>query len=486
MILPRIDRNNGEPIYRQIMDSIIHHIDNGTLHPDDKLPATRILGQRLGVDRSTIYVAYQELISLGYLYSSPGSYTKVRNRKRIVSEQVVENTGTIDWEEICNDKSQELLDVMHQDISTGMSNGFVDLSSLELDSRLYPVEDFRRSLNRVFNQQGAELLRYGSPYGYEPLRDYIANRMQIHEVKVSTDNILITNGAQQGLDLVMRCLSGKGVRIAAENPTYSHFLPMVKYYDVELVEIPMNEDGLDLDILEKEMKKEPISLLYTIPNFHNPTGITTPQEHREKLLKLCEENETVIIEDGFEEEMKYFGKVVLPIKSMDENQMVIYLGTFSKVLFPGIRMGWIACDTKLIDRLTSIKRFGDLSNNTLIQAGITSFCRKGHYDSHVKRVHREFRKRMKFTLNEMDRELKGLAEWTTPDGGYTIWVTLNKEIEEDRLKELMEKHEIRVSAGNLYFASLEKSKHLRLSISRVEDDEIREGIKRLKRVLEEI
>jgi len=367
------------------------------------------------------------------------------------------------------------------------TDDMVDLSGLQLDQRLYPIVEFRQSVNHVFRSHGPELLKYGDPFGYEPLRKYIANRMRIHGVSISEDEILLTNGSQQGLDLVLRCLAKPGNRVAVESPSYSRFLPLLKYYDTEVVEIPILQDGIDLKLLKQEMEKTHISMIYTIPNFHNPTGITSSHENREELLRLAQEHSTVIIEDGFEEEMKYYGKVVLPIKSMDKNQIVIYLGTFSKVLFPGVRMGWVAAEKELIKRITSVKRYSDLSNNTLMQASIETFCKNGHYDRHVKRVHFRFRKRMAVALEALSKYMPSGFKWTEPDGGYTIWVSSEKEIEDVRnFEKLQEKYKVRVSPGNHHFLNENTLSDFRISISSLNEEEIEEGIKRLSNVLKEV
>ena len=352
---------------------------------------------------------------------------------------------------------------------------------------MYPVQDFRRCLNQVLVNEGEQLLSYGDITGYLPLREYIASRMKIHGISIYPDEILITNGAQQAIDLVLNLLSRSGALVAIETPTYGNVIPAIRGRQLRILEIPMNADGMNLDYLQQKLKTRPPDFVYTIPNFHNPTGITTTQKHRETLLHLCEDYRIPVVEDGFEEELKYFGKVVLPIKSMDKNQIVIYLGSFSKVLFPGIRIGWIAADKECIKRLIAIKRFSDLSGSMFIQAALNAFCRQGYYDLHIKRMFRIFRKRMKTAMNAMEKYFPQGVIWTRPEGGYTIWVKLQKVFKtETEFHDLLLKHRVLVSPGKHYFYSKNPSRYFRISISGLTDDEIEEGNARLGRVLSEL
>jgi DNA-binding transcriptional MocR family regulator len=344
-------------------------------------------------------------------------------------------------------------------------------------------------MNRVLCDKGDELLNYGDREGYRPLREYIANRLQIHEVDVSADEILITNGSQNGIDLVLKLMAELGRKVYVEAPTYSAVLPLFKYYQLELIGIPMTDEGLDLAVLEQRLERDGNNgFLYTIPNFQNPTGITTCQNHRESLLKLCEKHKLPIIEDGFEEEMKYYGKVSLPIKSMDKNHIVIYLGTFSKVLFPGVRIGWIAAEKECISRITAIKRFSELSSSPVIQAALHEFCSQGYYDLHIKRMHRIFRKRMQTAITALKAYMPmEYVYWKEPVGGYLIWLQLKNTIAgSEEIKRMMEKHHVAASPGEFYFHDVREEKYFRISISTLDENKITEGIKRFAAAIREL
>ncbi len=488
MVLLNISQQSRSPVYRQIIDGIISMIDQGSLEPETILPSSRNMAKSLGINRSTVFRAYQELLALGYIESTPGSYTKIRDRIRIIDKYEDKKPGSLSWESRSNEPSRDVysayLSMSPEKPFNNDIEGFIDLSPLDLDKRLFPVDEFRKSMNTVMVNKGEEILRYGERAGYEPLRESIARRMQLHGISVDKDEILITNGAQQAIDFILRVYTKPGSSIAIEAPTYANVIPLMKYFQVNIISIPMKNDGMDLNILEKKLREDRPSFVYTIPNFQNPTGITTSQVHREKLLSLCEKYETPLIEDGFEEEMKYSGKSVLPIKSMDHGRYVLYLGTFSKVLFPGVRVGWIAAERECIDRMTALKRYTDLSSSNVVQAALDNFCRKGHYDLHIKRMHRVFRKRMQTALRALDNYMPEGIKWTKPDGGYTIWITLKKALKDSNLLfDVLKKNKVGVSPGNFYFHGSNPGKYFRICIASIGEPDIEEGIHRLGNAL---
>jgi DNA-binding transcriptional MocR family regulator len=359
----------------------------------------------------------------------------------------------------------------------------INISELDLDPRLYPMTEFRRCVNHVLHDFGANSLQYGDHKGYPPLRRQIAKRLRLHGISVSEREILITNGAQQAIDMIIRMLAKDGKRVAIESPTYAAILPLLKFNGVKTLEIPMKAEGMDLDFLQKTLAKEKVNFVYTIPNFQNPTGITTSHLHREKLLNICLKHGIPIVEDGFEEDMKYFGKVPLPIKSIDEKKIVIYLGTFSKALFPGLRIGWVTADQECISRLTAIKRFSDLGSSKLVQIVLNEFLKRGYYAQQLKRMHRAFRKRMQVALQTMEASFPPTVQWTRPTGGYTIWVKLRKQWNDEELQNHLAEFGVVVSPGGYYFPDRKSSEYFRLSIAKRNEGEIKEGIIRLGKAL---
>ncbi|NNG00190.1 MAG: PLP-dependent aminotransferase family protein [Desulfobacteraceae bacterium] len=490
-LILRIDDSSNRPMFRQIMDQIMSLVDRKALKPGDRLPSTRNMADRLSVNRSTVYKAYQELWALGYVDSTPGSYSTVRPRPKIAGEGPATTPGRIDWSMRVTPASEELLQAYEAEQAlmpepVSMDSEMINFIPLAPDSRLFPVEAFRKSMNHVLTDKGTDLLEYGDPLGYKPLRQYISERMRLHQIRISPDEIMITTGAQNALELLAKLLTGPGDAIILETPTYSRALSVFRLSNVRLVNAPMNGDGMDLDALEKRLSVRRPALIYTMPNFHNPTGITTDQGHRERLLRICDRYRVPLVEDGFEEEMKYFGKAVLPIKSMDHGKIVIYIGTFSKVLFPGLRIGWIAADREVIERLRPIQRALILSGNQVDQAALDRFCRQGHYDRHIQRIHRIYRKRMTTALDAMATEFSGKhVDWSRPAGGYTIWVRLKRwDGDEQLMVKKMTEHGVGVLPGSTHFYGDPGGIYFRLSIANLDEQQIQEGINRIARCLD--
>lgn len=485
MILLSLKPESTIPLFRQIVTQIRELIENDVVRPGSKLPSTRDMAEKLGVNRSTIYKAYEELWALGYIESRPGSYSIVRRRAGLASVNGNEIKCIIPWGKTSNEGARRIHEVFVKLKAVNPERmklkEVINLSPLLMDKRLFPAEDFRKSMNRILKEKGDEVLDYGDAQGYGPLREYIANRLSTHSINSTPDEILITNGSQQAIDLVLRMLTVPGSTVIMEEPTYSLIIPLLKLNQINAEGIPMDETGMDLNYLDKYLKKNKAAMVYTIPNFHNPTGITTSQAHREKLLSICEKYKLPLVEDGFEEEMKYFGKVVLPIKSMDKNKCVLYLGSFSKVLFPGARIGWIAAGKECIERLLAIKRFTDLSSNAISQAALYDFCINGHYDIHIKRMHRLFSKRMRVTLKTLKKYMpENKVMWTEPSGGYLIWLKLNNiKRNTDEVNKILLKHGVIVSPGKYFYLKRNNDIYFRISISTLNEKEIETGIKRL-------
>lgn len=492
MVFLNLDRNSKTPLFRQVFEQLKEKIENETLKPGDLLPPTRTFSEQLGVNRTTIYKAYQELWALGYIESRSGSYSYVRQRRELQLSGMETRANTINWAKRVNPNAERMHKMFGKanypfsEVKPGFDG--IDFGRLHPDTRIFPVKEFRKSLSKAIDNKGSIVLDYGESKGYYPLREYITGRMRSHGISVDIDEILITSGAQNAIDLIVKLFAKPGSRVFVESPTYGMIFPTLTFYDCEIVPIPMTEEGADLNQIEKEFKKGLPIFFYTMPNFHNPTGVTTNQEHREKLLALFEKYGIPIVEDAFEEEMKYFGKVSLPVKSMDINRIVIYVGSFSKILFPGIRLGWIAADIECINRLTTLKRFSDLNSALPEQAALADFCLKGYYELHIKKIHKIYRKRMILAVQAMEQKIKNSnVTWIAPNGGFTIWMTLhNLQAGYDVINDIFLKNKLRVAMGKDFFPVPEKQKHIRLAIASLNEKEIAEGVERLSQAIKQI
>ncbi len=490
MLLLTVDEHSPEPIYRQIIAQIRDKIAGRVLLPGEKLPSTRRLADQLAIHRSTAAAAYQELWALGFVDLSPGSCPRVRDRMQIATAADRGEKGLVDWQATASQPSDALWQSYRRLDPPGREStpALINFASMNMDSRLFPLESFRACLDRAMKNHGDVLLGYGARAGFRPLREYIARRLQSHGISVTADEILITNGSQQGIDLVFRMIAAPGKTVAIEAPTYDYVLPLLRFYGLRPVEIPVRRDGMDLDALAAAIAADRPVLVYTMPTFQNPTGISTGQAHRERLLSLCEQHRIPILEDGFEEEMKYSGRIVLPVKSMDRHHLVIYCGTFSKVLFPGARVGWLAAEKECVERLAAIHRFSELAPSMILQAAIHEFCQSGHYDRHIGRMHRAYRKRMQTAVRALQRHIDpAWAEWTEPSGGFLIWLKLKPPPRPPAdWKAHLAAHGVEATTGGSFFYGETPDTYLRLSISPLDEGEITEGVRRLAAALRQI
>lgn len=493
MILVHIDRRCKIPIYKQLLSQLLDLIHRGVLKPGDILPSSRSLAENHGLSRSTVIRVYDELWAAGYIDSKPGSYSKIRQRKEFLLNNSQPYNGSINWGNISSARADEIYECQqnfHFYTRIEKRTNTIIMSRLALDERIFPADLFRKCLNRVFLEKMTRIFNYHEPQGYKPLREFISKRLQIHGISTSPDEILITNGSQNSLEIILKLFTVPGSEVIIESPTYFFMLPLIQFYGVNTIPIPMRAGGMDIDYLSKVLKQSKPAFLYTIPNFHNPTGITTSQVHRERLLSISEEHKLPIVEDAFEEEMKYFGKTPFPIKSMDKGQLVLYLGSFSKVFFPGIRIGWIAADKNCIKRLLPLKMFSDIASNLPIQAAIYDFCQEGYYDLHIRKMHRIYRKRMQVAQKALKDNLKafGNVSWMEPAGGFLIWIKLkNSGHDAIELDKIFLKNGVKVLPGEISFLhGRSKDQFIRISISNLDESEIAEGIHRIGNTLLQI
>ena len=345
MIFSKIDFNDEEPLYLQIENYIKSMIDSNLLVSNGKLPATRELSKLLGVSRNSVITAYENLEEKGILYTVKGRGTFVSEVKSIN-----EDGWKVSWSEKANNygKLAEKLDIVKSEIP--WEKNLISFKSISPDGELFDMEEVKKSfLNRI-SVEGHKILNYGYAKGYKPLIEYLLKYMNTKGVDTKGKDIIITNGFTEGLEMLLTAYTNKGDKIICENPTHNTAIKIMKVHGVEVVGVSMTEDGIDINELEDKLKSNNIKFGYLIPSYHNPTGIVMKGERRYSVYNLFKKYNVPIIEDGFNEELLYNSTHVSPIAALDNGGSgVIYIGSFSKILFPGIRVGWILADKNVID-----------------------------------------------------------------------------------------------------------------------------------------
>ena len=368
-------------------------------------------------------------------------------------------------------------------------SAFADLESIESPDDLIffaggtpPVEKLPIARMRQASadawEEAAGILHYGESQGHEPLLRLIAARMQARGASVDPAQIMITNGSQQGLDLIARTLFDPGDTVVIEGPTYFGALQAFDAYEVTYQIAPIDEDGLIPDALEELFKMVPRpKALYTVPTFQNPTGVTITPERRQQIVTLSHTYNVPIIEDDPYGELYFPGKEVPPLRAIDDD--IIYLGTFSKTLAPALRMGWIVMPEAITPPLLNSKEAVDIQSDRLVQRAVVSAAADGWLDQHLIEARELYASRCTRMLDALAREMPDGTHWITPQGGFFIWVTLPDGLPSNRLLPIAARHGVTFLPGSAFFPDQRKEPALRLGFSTFSEATIDEGIRRL-------
>lgn len=474
----QLDRGLGRgarSVYQQIADHIRLEVEGGRLGVGDRLPAIRELAGRLGVNRDTVALAYEALANAGVVESSVGRGTFVA--------AACEAGLAGPFQPVLSPLTERLLDFEHARPRFGSEAGAAPLHSLVPDESFYPAEEFRRVLNRVLQREGSELLRYGDPQGHLGLRRVLARRFRADGIETDASGIVLCHGASQGISLGLRLFAQAGDSVALEEPTYNNVLAAIFGLGLRTAPVPMREDGLDLDALDRTLARPEVKVLYTIPTFHNPLGTTTTVAHRRKLLEIAASHGKPVIEDGYESDLRFSGRPVRSLAALDRIGLVLHLFSFSKSLFPGARVGAINASGRLIDALLALKQATDLSDALPLQAALAEFAADGAYDRHLLRMRRVLRERRDALVDSLASEMPDGTRWTQPDGGLQLWVALPDGLEtRDLLTDA-------VGAGVLFAPGAQfnhdgrASNGLRLSFAMAGPSALRTGVAALAKVV---
>lgn len=481
-MLLTINRDDKSTLFRQIFEQLSGLMNDGTLGVGEQLPSTRELARSLGVNRTTIMRVYEELWAQGYIESTPGSYTRVRKRQPALVSEPGLSAGENELNANVYRATPDLaFDQMMPYLENGkrMEEEKINFLQLSPDTRLLDNKQVKASMKEVLNRLGPCSFGFAHARGHEPLRREIVKHMKLHSIDAEDKNILVTNSSLQSLQLIFQVFSKPGDIIVTEMPTYSIVLQMVKIFRLHIIEIPMTSEGMNLEMLEEVLQKKKVRFIYTMPAYQNPTGISMPQKNKDRLLQICRDKDCIVIEDSIEEELRYQGKTYLPLKSIDRGGQVIYLGTFTKVMAPGLRVGWIIATPECIKKLTVLKSIFEISSGTLNQVFLSVFFNRGAFELQLRKNMREFRKRMKIAVSSMKKYIPAeKTEWNEPSGGYMIWLKLLTKKREN-IEQHFYEYGTLIHNGQYFFSKVQPYDYIRICISQLNESEIEEGIKRI-------
>jgi GntR family transcriptional regulator/MocR family aminotransferase len=477
-----LDRGKPVPLARQIAGHLERLIRERLLAPGVKLPATRELAQTLGVNRATVAVAYEELVAAGWTRAHVGQGTFVADRGDLRPGKVP-GVAPLDWSGLFSRSAQIIAADDERRRALAMpapvAATVISFAGGMPDSGLFPTDAFRRVLNGVIRDDGEALLQYYPVGGYPPLRRYLSAYLLRFGVEAAPEDILIVNGSQQGFDLIARTLIDPGDIIAIEQPTYPRAMQVFHSFGAQLLAVPWGDDGPRVDVFERLLERHTPKLFYCQPNAHNPTGLVIGADVGRRLLDAATRHQVPIVEDGFDGSLSYGRRPIGPLKAIDREGLVVYIGTFSKILFPGLRLGWLVAPRPIAERLQTAKQLADLHTSALIQAAVHRFCERRFLDRHVARVTREYGRRRTLLLAALRRHMPGDVTWTEPRGGFSLLVTLPSGLNARTLLPRAVERGVAFAPGEAFFVDGGGERTLRLSFSAVAPGRIDEGIRRL-------
>jgi 2-aminoadipate transaminase len=351
------------------------------------------------------------------------------------------------------------------------------------DKALIPTERLREASRQVWAEDAPGCLGYGEQQGHAPLRELIAERMGPLGVQADPDRILVTSGSSQAMDLACRVFLDPGDVVLLEDPTFLGATEIFRAYGARLVPIAMDEHGMRMDALEAALKAEPAAkFIYTIPTFQNPTGTTMPLERRQTLVSLAREYNVAVLEDDPYVELRYSGDPVPSLVSLDSN--VIYMGTFSKTIAPGIRTGWTLAPEEIHRLLLANREVADISNDRITMRTI-ALAAQGFLTEHVASTLPTYRSRRDAMLGALREHMPSDVSWSEPEGGFFVWITLPESMDTGAMATAAADNGVIYFPGKWFFPNEDRSNTLRLSFSTVPEDRIVEGVRRLARTIEE-
>lgn len=455
----QLNKNEGKPIYQEIVALVLNYIDQGQLLPGEKMPSERKLADYLGVNRSTVVHALDELVAMGVILRKPGSGTHINDGK-----WGIYRGSAIDWRQYLN-RGKDITDgypQKAQEILTHQPEGqIIDAYSGDIPLGLVPELTLPTITWKSFLKEE----KSQDAYGYQPLRSHIVQRLnQTHALGLDVANLMLTPGTQQALLLLIQVLLKEGEALAIESPSSFYQLSLFQAAGIRVYGIPVDEEGLNVDKLEEQILKKRIKLVLVNPNFQNPTGTTMSLKRRKALLRLCRNYQLPLIEDDVFGEL-FFKEEKQPtlLKKLDPNN-VIYIGSFSKILGATTKIGWVNAPVKVLDQMAKMRHELDLNMSIFPQVLALKALENKNYESQMSDLRQILFQRMTALVTALDEELTTRVDYYLPEGGCYLWLTFKeRKILQRDYDDLLHKGVI-VTPGSTLGGSLQS---MRLNFSRL-------------------
>ncbi|WP_028402062.1 PLP-dependent aminotransferase family protein [Ectobacillus panaciterrae] len=464
-----IHRKAEISLSQQIYLSIVDHIRSGLLQEGTKLPSVRDLSKQLGVSLVTVVKAYNKLEQEDFITSVQGKGTFVNAEKK---EEV--DTGQkildFDWQLSVQDYLSRAQFARFHHIP-----GEIQLSSSMIDPGLLPNQYLGQEIRQLLSENPRMLSQYGEIQGDLQLRNAMTEYLKIFGVPAAPDNLLITNGSQQGIDLIARTFVGPGDVVVMEAPTYPGAIDVFRGRGATILSVPVDKNGMRVDILQNLCDKYKPKIIYTMPTFHNPTGIVMSAKRRRQVLDIAESIQSIIIEDDPWSEIYFEKKPPASIKSIDHYGHVIYLKGLSKTLAPSCRIGILAASGSIFNRLLAAKANADLGSPLLTQKLILLFIKSKRMTDHMKKLRTALKIRRDLVLELLSQHSPSGVTWVTPEGGLNLWISLPSWINTNHILVEAKKQQITFLPGSACYPVEQENHQLRLSYSYMNEQLLRQG-----------
>lgn len=478
-----IDRKGADPLFLQISRAIIADVQGGRIRPGTRLPGTRTLADSLKVHRNTVLAAYEELESEGWVESTQARGTYISSAlpevkaqtfaRRVALRESVPETAGFDI-----GPEPQPIEQTSWPIGALVMNGGVP------DVRLTPVQQLARAYRLVLRRNTRSVLNYSCTHGHPLLRAALATMLaNTRGLAPGDDDVLVTRGSQMALDLIGRTLIRSGDVIAVEALGYRAAWEAFRRHGAKLMPIPVDRDGLDVEVLEKLCEQTKVRAIYVTPHHQYPTMATLTAGRRLALLELARRQRFAVIEDDYDHEFHYEGRPVLPLASVDRAGVVIYVGTLAKILAPGLRLGYVVAPRPLLERLAANRFYIDRQGDYAVEAAVAKLIEDGEVQRHARRARRIYHARRDYLVNALRRTFPQILYFEAPAGGMAIWAKADAKVDVDAWAERAEKRGVVFSPAKQFTFDGRPRQELRLGFAALDEMELAEAVKRLRAAL---
>lgn len=484
------DRDSSTPLYRRIYNSIRRAILQGDFESKMRLPASRLLAKQLGVSRMTVVNAYEQLLAEGYIEGRIGAGTFVAaalpeeffqpQGGKIPAGELTNNCREIKFSAYGRRVQENYQRVLRSQTATSFEAFELGIPAIDE----FPFEIWMKIIGKHHGGFKKEVYGYDSPGGFYPLREAIAKHLKAARgVICETEQVIITNGAQQALDLIAKIFLESGESVLIENPCYIGVKNSFRSAGARLIPVSIDKEGFELSAIEENPNA---SLVYVTPSHQFPLGITMSLPRRMALLEKAEQKSMWVIEDDYDSEYRYSGRPIASLQGLDKNGRVLYVGTFSKTIFPGLRLGCLVVPKDLIDIFTAARAISDSHSPLIDQAVLAEFIVDGHFARHLRRMRKIYQERQEVLITEVENELSDFVEMAEDNAGMHLIGWLPEGVDDLTIAKKVIEDGIKVAAVSVYTLSKFNRGGLILGYTAINKEQIRDGVKKLRLILEKI